>query len=124
MTVATDIHTTLAHFTGTEGYHRIGMFGTHLFTDGVNFLFQNEVSWLVTDILAHLAHNPKCRFNEFNSIDLVVTAGTAKLTITDGDETVLDTQDYEYTDLPDGTIGMFCTQVDERQWVLMLKSEY
>lgn len=114
-----DIHSRLSHFTGTEGYFYHPLFKHINYTDGVKFLSDYGVAWLVTDTLAHLVHNKKVKGQPFVAITLTSKGGTAKLVLDDGNDKTLATQKYDFTDLPDGEIKMFFTD-----GILLLASEY
>ena len=105
----------LRQFIGSESY--VNVMGVNV-TDGCQYLMENGVSWLITDIIS-VKIASKLRKEEFLSCKLNVTNSKAVLTITDGNDKTLYTQKYEYTDLNDGIIKLFLTDN-----VLMLSSEY
>ena len=114
----------LGQFYGTEGYFFNPLFRSINYTDGVKYVSDNGAAWLITDILAHLAHNPKCKGQQFISAKITTNAKerTAKLVLTDGNDgpdSILDTQDYPITDLEVPEIKIFFTD-----GVLLLASEY
>ena len=111
----------LAHFFGSEQLFFNPIFRGINYTDGVKFIGDNGASWLVTDVMAVL---PKLlQKEEFLSIKCKVNAEkrSAKVTIDDGNDKVLYTQDYPITDLP-CDIHMYCEQSYPKP-VLMLTSE-
>lgn len=92
----------LAQFYGTEGYYFNPLFPSIKYTDGVKYVSDNGAAWLVTDILAHLAHNPKCKGQDFISAKITVKDHKATLVLTDGNDgpdSILDMQEYDHTDL-------------------------
>lgn len=112
----------LAQFYGTEGYFFNPLFRSINYTDGVKYVSDNGAAWLVTDILAHLKHNPKCKGQDFISATITTKDHTAKLVLTngnDGDENILDTQEYDHTDLEVPEIVFFY-----ENGVLLLASEH
>lgn len=103
----------LEQFCGTEQYHKV--MGLNA-TDGVAYIMQNGYSWFVTDAVAVI--RTKLAGQEFLSIKLEVNDSKAKMLITDGNDLILYTQDYEYTDAK-RNLSLYCTD-----GVLMLNSEY
>ena len=97
------------------------------YTDGIKFLGDNKVSWLITDILAVLSHEPSIKETYeqegFICIKFVVDNDTATATYTDGNDKILFTQKYEYTDFNkhflENKIYFYYTNE-----VLMLAGEY
>ena len=89
-------------FTGTEQYYFNPFFKNINYTDGVKFVSDNKASWLITDILAVLSHEPSVlkEYNdgEFISIKVLFNGDKATAIYTDGNEKVLFSQKYEYTD--------------------------
>ena len=51
----------LKDFHGTEQYFFNPFFKPIKYTDGIKFLGDNKVSWLITDILAVLSHEPSIK---------------------------------------------------------------
>jgi hypothetical protein len=111
----------LAQFTGSEEMHRYKLTPGILYTDGCQYLGNNGASWVVTDTLAQLAYNKKLRAEDFVAITYTVDRkkGSAKAVYTDGNEKILEVQEYPITDLSVDEIKFFCTN-----GVLMLASEY
>ena len=113
MTLQTD----LTEFTGTLEYHRLTYFPI-LATDGVKYLAEKAGAfWLVDDIAA--VYVTKKNEYPFISINVISKDGKATVKYTDGNYKKIHTQNYEYTDLPEGEYKLFLT--DD---VLMLTSEY
>ena len=106
----------LSHFIGTEQYTK--GFLNVLYTDGIVFLMNNGLSWLVTDISSYKVHE-KVKNLEFQAWTLTVKKNKGVLTLTDGNENIILKQNYSYTNCPIETIKMYL--VDN---VLMLASEY
>lgn len=110
----------LGAFTGTESYHSAKPFPEKL-TDGVAYVMQNGYTWLITDALSLIHTKPSCRGQEFYSIKLrlkKMPKVEAILLISDGNENILATQDYEFTTAKK-ELDLFLTDN-----VLMLSSEY
>jgi len=134
----TDLETSLAHFTGTEAWHRYSpLFRQLLLTDGVKFLCENAGAyWLVDAIGSHIFTNRKVfdpRQNPMQFWNLTVTGDKAVLTCTDGgkhgEEPIeLARQDIEFTDFPLPKIDIWAAWelgLDPKgAFVLMLPSEY
>ena len=83
----------LGQFFGTEGYTNI--MGVDV-TDGITYIMQNGYSWFVTDMIVIL--KMKLKEEPFCVVKLKLDGNKGKAIITDGDEKVLYTQDYKYTD--------------------------
>ena len=119
-------------FTGTEQYYFNPFFKGINYTDGIKFLSDNKASWLVTDTLSVLLHEPKvkegyeqegfiCVKWKFENTD---GKTTAQAIYTDGNENILFKQDYEHTDflkhyVTESELNLYYTN-----GVLMLSSEY
>lgn len=107
----------IENFIGTEHYFN-GYMGVK-YTDGVYYISQNGYSWLVTDCIAVIKTNSKISREAFLSIKLKVNEDkTAVMTIDDGNNNILYTQEYNYTDAKRDLNLYFMNDV------LMLNSEY
>jgi len=116
-------------FTGTEQYFIHPLFNTIKYTDGIKFIGDNKASWLITDILAVLSHEPKVKKGYeqegFISIKINFIENKATATYTDGNEKILYTQKYKITDflkhfeISEGKLNLYYTN-----GVLMLAREY
>ncbi len=110
----------LRQFTGTSQYYRINP--KILLTDGTFYLAeQTGAFWLMTLFASHLVElNP---YDWFAVLKLKLNGFAATVRIEDGNDTMLATQEIEYTDFPLPCITLYgCSDGD--QWVLMLPSEY
>ena len=111
----------LKDFSGTEQYYS-GYLGVSL-TDGAYFVGVNGASWLITDICSILKVHSIVKKEEFVSINFKVENNKAEVIYTDGNEKILYTQNYKYTDFSkhfkESEIKFFYTDN-----VLMLSSEY
>ena len=109
----------LEGFTGTEKYYVV--LGANV-TDGIHYIMDNGYAWLVTDMLSVIKFGideyPKLKGQHFLAIKLKVTGKEAKATIDDGNENVLYTQEYKWTDAKKDLVLYFIDNV------LMLSSEY
>ena len=89
----------LSQYSGTEKYTNV--LG-HNVTDGVVYVMQNGYSWIVTDFLSLVM--PNCPIKDlkdqsFLTVQLKIYPDKkGEMIITDGNEKVLYTQKYEYTD--------------------------
>jgi len=108
----------LNSFYGSVYHHAIFGIGTNVkLTDGAMYVYQNGYAWFISDALIYIGS--KLKNEEFLTIELKLNEDkTAKMIITDGNEKVLYTQKYEYTDAQ-REFKMFLTDN-----VLMLASEY
>lgn len=118
---ASQLEQELGNFTGTEYHYRIRP--NLLGTDGVKYLAeQAECFWLLDLYWSHLLsinHNT----NPFTVLKMTVQKSSAYVAIEDGNDNVLASQFVEYTDFPLASITLYgCWS--ERDWVLMLTSEY
>ena len=105
----------LSGFTGTAQYYR-GWCNVNL-TDGVFHLDQNGMSWLVTDICS-IVKTSHLKTQEFVCVKLKVNEDkSAVATFTDGNKTILYTQNYDWCD--GQNVTLFYTDN-----VLMLNTEY
>jgi len=86
----------LNNFNGTEHYYK-GYLNV-LYTDGVQFVALNGASWLITDISSVLKCESKVKKEGFVCIKFSVFENTAKVIYTDGNNNVLFSQKYKYTD--------------------------
>ena len=84
----------LYQFSGTENWHKIALLKA-IVTDGVIYLMENGYSWFVTDSVIQAEATIKDQ--DFLVIKLKVDNGTAKVTIEDGNDNVLHTRQYGYT---------------------------
>jgi hypothetical protein len=109
----------LEQYSGTEQYHKIFLFPFANLTDGVYYIINNGYSWFVTDVLSVIATDEKIRQEDFLSIKLKLSDDkTAVMEITDGNEKILYTQNYNYTDAK-RELNLFYTNS-----VLLLSGEY
>ena len=119
----------LSQFTGCMQPFRdaSGLFPKCFYTDGVQFL-RAACGWVVTDILAHVAHNPVMRNQEF----IVIKVNVDDLYISyegindEGEEVEIERQEYASMDFPFNlTLYASDTQVgDQAGKMLLLPSEY
>ena len=101
-------------FIGTTKYYNV--MGANV-TDGVHYIMENGYSWIVTDSIVIL--RMELKKYDFMTVKLkLLLDNKAKMIITDGNDKVLYTQDYNYTDAKKD-LTMFYTNN-----VLMLDSEY
>jgi hypothetical protein len=108
----------LNQFANGTGNHYQGMFGI-LHTDAIQYMSLNGASWLVTDMMVILKVEKKVNSQEFVTINCVVKDKKAVVTYEDGNDNVLFTQKYGYTDLGEGEYKFFFTNN-----VLMFSREY
>lgn len=108
----------IEQFTATEQYYReIG----GLVTDGVKYVMACGYTWLITDCLCVIHNKPKLKRQPFLVIKLTLSnkkPNEATLTIDDGDNRLLYSQHYNYTDAEKNIKLYF------QNGVLMLPSEY
>ena len=104
-------------YSGTQQYHNI--MNTQV-TDGIIYVCENGYSRVITDAVVILRMHKKVKGQEFVSVDLKVNEKnkTAKVVYSDGNNNILYTQKYDYTDAKT-EFKMFYTN-----GVLMLAGEY
>lgn len=108
----------LGGFIGTQQYFKV--LGA-LITEGVKYIMDNGYAWFVTDSLAVIKAHPdkRLRAEPFLVVRLKKTAeNEADLIIDDGNDNVLYTQHYDFTDAKREPKLYFADNV------LMLASEY
>lgn len=110
----------LAMFTGTENYYEHKTFGygfIHL-TDGIFFLRESCKCYWLIDII--LSAQTTLREEEFQEWNIVKTpSGTWLITCTDGNESLLFSQNLEFSDFPIDSAVIWNVKN-----VLLLPSEY
>lgn len=112
-----------SHFTGTEAYHRFGLF-PDVATDGaIHVAKQAGAFWLLDAIAAQLRHKSRHKEDYFAVAKLEVSDSKGALTLDDGNGNVFATEKVHYTDYPDPEVTFFA-QWDGNRWVLMVPSEY
>jgi len=120
-TPSSELHLELAHFTGTEAYHR-----THpslLATDGAKYLADEAGAYWLLDIVWSVL--PKIS-DEFAVLELTVAENRrAVVVVHDGrePETTYHRQEVAWTDFPLASIKLYI-QENGRERVVMLPSEY
>jgi hypothetical protein len=86
----------LERYCGTEQYHNV--LGSNV-TDGIAYVMKNGYSWFIIDSLAVIVHSPIMRNEDFLCVKLkLIPEKKAEMLITDGNDRILYTQKYEYTD--------------------------
>jgi hypothetical protein len=106
----------LGQFFGTEQYHKIWLNTTA--TDGIIYVMENGYSWFITDAVS-VIKTTNLKDQEFLSIKLKLTKDNrAQMIITNGNEKILYTQDYTYTNAQ-REIGLYFID-----GVLLLTGEY
>ena len=103
----------LGYHIGTQGY--VNVLGMNC-TDGIGYIMKNGYSWLVTDMIVMI--KAKFKDEEFLAVKLKIKDNKGIATIEDGNDKVLYSQEYKYTDAK-RDLTLFCTNN-----VLMLSNEY
>jgi hypothetical protein len=108
----------LAHFTGTETWHRHMTGAT--FTDGVKYVAdKGGAYWLIDEILFAQKFEKSVKAQPFQVWKLAVKDNSATLTCEDGNYNVVYEKPIAYTDFPMAEVKFYFTDN-----VLMLPSEY
>lgn len=121
----TDLATELAHFTGTEQWHRHALNRKVTYTDGVKYFAEKAGAYWLLDIFA-TELVPHCAKEGFLGIKIVVP-GNAGCTIIadDGNHKIVWSRKVDYTDCPEGTWAFFMAPGGPGDtFVIMLPSEY
>ncbi len=112
-----------SQFTGTETYHRFGLF-PDVATDGaIHVAKEGGAYWLLDSIVALLRENEWHKKDYFAVAKLSLHGSKADLILDDGNGNLIDGQKIEFTDFPDPTVTFYCSW-DGKRWVLMVPSEY
>jgi len=116
-----DLEIALSQFTGAQRYLRL--LPTFVVTDGVKYLMDHaDCYWLAQLFGLHLI-DINFNDNAFTVLNLVRKGKGAKVTIEDGNGTVLSWQVIDWTDFPLDRLTLFGSWTGEF-WVAMLPSEY
>jgi hypothetical protein len=93
---------TLAQFTGSENWYRVGINRKILFTDGTKYVADQAGAYWLLDIIAIAqAHEDKVKREEFQVWKLTVREDhTASLVCEDGNDNIVYTQHIPFTDFP------------------------
>lgn len=117
----------LAHFIGSEEIYYAN-FKKICYTEGVKYLKDNGVAWLVDDISIHLAlHGKKISEECDDMVFFTLTKREDNSALLEGrkdegfDPVV--SQEIEYTDMPLDELKIWASNMGGR-WLLMLPSEY
>lgn len=120
----------LEQFYGSENFYRLGgLFPGVVLTEGAKQVVDaGNAAWLVTDIAA-CQIEPHVKKESMQVWKLEKHGdGSATLTCEDGNDNMVYTQHYDYTDFPLGsiTIWVICDQFPENKIrrTMMLPSEY
>ena len=118
---ASQLEQELGQFIGTEYFYRVRR--DLIATDGVKYLAEKaECFWLLDLYWSHLLGIDHIA-NPFTVLKITVQKSAAYVVIEDGNDKVLAQQFVEYTDFPLASITLYGCW-NEREWVLMLTSEY
>lgn len=120
---STSFASELAHFTGTESYHRhFPAMGPVVLTDGAKYFAEKAGAYWLMDIIA--TELPRLLKKEgFLSITVDSKKGKAKLSATDGNKKAIWKKNIGHTDCPEGEWKFYFT-LSNPYMVLMLTSEY
>jgi len=106
----------LNQYYGTENYYNV--MGVKV-TDGIAYIMKNGYSWFVTDFLSLvITKHESIKDEEFLSIKLKLDGTKGLMEITDGNEKILYTQNYKYTNAKTELNLYFTNEV------LLLSGEY
>lgn len=125
-----ELESNLAHFSGTEEYHRTSLFSKSIVhTDGVQYLAEKAGAfWLLDAIVSHMPKR-KLRREPFQvwTLKKAKLAESWTLKATDGDKgagpVTLVTQRIPYSDFPLEEIKLYVEWGGSNYWVIMLPSE-
>ena len=118
---ATNLEAELAHFTGTESYHRFSIISRLVLTDGVKYLCDKAGAYWLMDIIA--SYQQKCQkdemLREFQIWTLTVEDRSGKVICERDTNDIAIKQDIPYTDFPMPSVKLYCIN-----GVILLPSEY
>ena len=115
----TEILKELEQFRGSEHYYNHPL-GLIKYTDGIKFLADAAQCYWFIDVVASYQVEKKFSKESFLVFHLKVNDDlSAKITITDGNDSILGMQMLEYTDFPLKEIKVWC--IDK---ILILPGEY
>jgi hypothetical protein len=111
----------LSQFTGTESYHKLCLFSSMRFTDGVAHMAKEGGCFWFTDKIAILGVEPKFKKHNFQVWRLTVnpTDKSAVIEVSDGNNNVIYTENITWTNFP-----LDFAEVWVQNNVAMLPSEY
>ena len=122
MKTATEIQAALAHYYGTENYHRYSaLFHNHLLTDGAKALADMCQAYWLIDVIC--SHHAQTKGEGFQVWKLTKEDSKATVTCGDGNGNELAKQDIPYTDFPLDEITLYCIEQGDN-WIILLTSEY
>jgi hypothetical protein len=102
------------HFTGTEQWHRHSLNRNVTFTDGAKYVFDTASAYWLLDMIA------LCMYRQnFQVWTLEVENDVGTITVTDGNELLIDTLNVPYTTFP--APGVTLWFIDG---VILVPSEY
>lgn len=89
---------TLAHFNGSDQIYRYALGGS-LYTEGARYFMENDMHWLINDMLICVKFVNILRSQEFLNIRFTKNDnGSAQVVYDDGNDMILHTQDYTKVD--------------------------
>lgn len=112
-----------SNFTGTEAYHRFGLWPDVLTDGALHVAKEAGAFWLMDEISAHLMQSKWHKEDYFAVAKLIVNGSEATFELSDGNGKKIATKHIEYTDYPDPEVQLFCCWNGDR-WVIMVPSEY
>jgi len=120
-TTETNLKTELAHFTGTEQYHKFSILSNLKLTDGAKHLADKAGAYWLMDIIA--SYQKQCQkdpmLRDFQLWTLKVEDGVGVVTCERDTDDVAIKQEIPYTDFPLDEIKLYCIN-----GVILLTSEY
>lgn len=125
----TELYKNLAHFTGTDAYHRFSfVFPNVVLTDGAEYLARSAGAyWLMDAIACYLPRIPASE--GFAVANFKVENRSGVLLIDNGHDgtdemrVIYAHQDVTFTDFPLPSITLYVGRQDDL-WVILLPSEY
>ena len=111
-----EINANLANFYGSETFTR---YTNSILTDGAKYVAEACGAFWLLDIICSVQLIAKVKREEFQVFSLVVKGQSATVTVTDGNDHVIYTQEIPYTDFPLPKIDLWRVN-----GTIMLPSEY
>jgi len=114
----------LEQFTGSLNFIR-DPFNKCVMTEGFQYLVDKaQCNWLFSDYAIEIMMTPKLKKQEFMVLEINVKDNKARVTLDDGNENILHTKDYSYTDFPMKQYSFYIQKNELGTFTFMLKGEY